>query len=272
LKAVAKRARDAVESGGTPTMQVKTPPLHRSTEFVPLERAELEQLAALAVETRRFRRHEIVRAQGEPGRDLYFLADGWVGACIDFATGSRQMVKVHLPGDLLGTTSLVLDSAVETLVALTAVTVRVIPGAAYAKLFMSNPRIAAAMFLTVQKERVLMMDRLTSVARTSATQRLAAFLLNLFDRLKIVEEFDEPRFALPLSQEELADVLGITPVHANRTFAQLDSTGLVHRDGRWITLLDVPRLRSFGAVPERRFECTADWHLAGSAGRESKFP
>ena len=57
------------------------------------------------------------------------------------------------------------------------------------------------MFLTAQKERVLLMDRLTSVARTTAMQRLAAFLLHVYDRLKTVENLDEPMFERPLSQE-----------------------------------------------------------------------
>ena len=239
-------------------------PLHRFTEFVPLEPAELEFVQSLSTETRRFRRHDIIREQGAPVREVYFLAEGWVGSCVDFATGSRQMVKVHLAGDMLGTPSVVLDSAAETLIALTSSEVDVIPASAYSKLFMSQPRFAASMFLTAQKERVLLMDRLTSVARTAAMQRLAAFLLNIYDRLKIVVELEEPSFELPLSQEQLSDVLGITPVHANRTFAQLDATGLVHRRGRWITLLDIPGLRSLGAVPDRRFECTADWHAPSS--------
>jgi len=235
-------------------------PLHRFMEFVPFEAAELELFTSLSSESRHFRRHDVIRQQGDDVREVYFLSEGWVGSCVDFATGSRQMVKVHLPGDMLGTPSVVLDSAAETLIALTPITIHVIPASAYSRLFMSAPRVAAAMFLTAQKERVLLMDRLTSVARTTAMQRLAAFLLHVYDRLKTVENLDEPVFELPLSQEELADVLGITPVHANRTFAQLDNTGLVDRRGRWITLLNVSGLRSLGAVPDRRFECTADWH------------
>lgn len=92
-------------------------------------------------------------------------------------------------------------------------------------------------------------------------QRLAAFLVLLHQRLAVINGKAEPAFDLPLSQEELADVLGITPVHANRTVAQLDETGLIERKGRRITIRDLPGLRSLGAVPERRFECDPQWKV-----------
>lgn len=248
------------------SLRMKSQPWHRFTEFVPLDGAELDTVHALATGTRHFRRHDIIREQGEPAREIYLLTHGWVGSCIDVANGSRQMTKVHLPGDLLGTPSMVLSTAADTLLALTNATVEIVPMTAFARLFMSSPRFAAAMFLSAQKERVMLIDRLTSVARTSAMQRLAAFLLHAYDRLRIVQDLEEPRFELPLSQEELADVLGITAVHANRTFAQLDATGLLHRRLRWIHILDVPGLRNLGAVPERRFQCLPDWQVRMRTG------
>jgi CRP/FNR family transcriptional regulator, anaerobic regulatory protein len=238
-------------------------PLHRFTEFLSLTPRELQAIQDLSVDTLHLRRHDVIRSQGDRALDLYFLSEGWVGCCIDVAAGTRQMVKVHLPGDMLGTPSMTLATAAETLVALTRVTIGVVPVGAFAQLFMTEPRIAAAMFLIAQKERILLMDRLTSVARTSAAQRLAAFLLNVYDRLTVIG-LNQPTFDLPLSQDELADVIGITPVHANRTLFQLEDASLIHRTGKCITLLDIPGLRSFGAMPQRRFECSPHW-CVGSA-------
>lgn len=235
-------------------------PLHRFNEFVRLVPDEVAMIEALAIDRVHLRRHQVIRSQGDPVRELYLLSEGWVGSCIDVAAGTRQMVKVHLAGDMLGTPSLTLPNAAETLIAITRATVDVVPVSAFARLFMSEPRIAAATFMIAQKERVLLMDRLTSVARTSAAQRLAAFLLSVYERLTVIG-LKEPTFDLPLSQDELADVLGITPVHANRTLFQLQDAGLIARKGKCITLLSIPGLRSFGGVPQRRFECSRDWCL-----------
>lgn len=223
--------------------------------------SEIEAVESLVVEQRHLKRHDIIRAQGEPVQEVYLLAEGWAASFLDVVTGSRQLVRVHLPGDMLGTPSVVLATAAETLVALSRATVDVVPLSAYSKLFMSAPRIAVGMFLTAQKERILLMDRLTSIGRTNAAQRLAAFLLNIHERLGIAG-FQGPTFQLPLSQDELADVLGITPVHTNRTLSQLARAGLIRRHGKSITLLDIDGLRSFGAVPLRRFERLPQWQLA----------
>ena len=236
-------------------------PLHRFSEFVSLTGAEIQAIERLSVERLHLKRHEVIRSQGDPVHEVYLLTEGWVGCCVDVVTGTRQMVKVQLPGDLLGTPSITLRAAAETLVALTRTTVDVVPVNALARLFMSTPRIAAGMFLTSLKERVFLMDRLTSVARTTAVQRLSAFLVSVYERLSLIG-LEEPQFDLPLSQHELADVIGITSVHANRTWAQLERTGLARRSGKNVRLLDLEGLRSLGAVPDRRFERLRDWSVA----------
>ena len=239
---------------------MRKPSTYRFTEFVPLTGAELQAVESLSVQRLQLRRHDTIRSQGDAVHDIYLLIDGWVGCCMDVAAGTRQMVKVHLPGDVLGTPSMTLGDAAESLVALSRATVEVIPIIAFARLFKSSTRIAAASFLSSLKERVFLMDRLTSVARTSAVQRLAAFLINVHHRLKVVG-LEEQQFHLPLSQHELADVIGITPVHANRTWAQLERTGLIRRQGKLVVLLDVEGLKSLGAVPQRRFQRIPHWSI-----------
>ena len=234
-------------------------PLHRLNQFIQLSPAEAKAFTALAVERRRLRRHEIIRAQGDPTDEVYMLVEGWVATCIDSEAGDRQIIKVHLPGDMLGAPSLTVSSAAETLCALNRVTVDVIPSARLGRLFLSSRRLAGAMFLNGLQERIWLMDRLMSVGRTSAAQRLAAFLLSLFDRLRSINGTDGVRFQLPLSQGEVANALGITPVHTNRTFAQLVRTGLISRSGKWITLEDLDGLRELASVPPREFQHTPAW-------------
>jgi len=234
-------------------------PLHRLNQFIALNGAEAEAFTRLAVEDRRYVRHELIRCQGDPSDEVFFLFEGWAASCVDSATGSRQIVKIHLPGDIMGAPSLALRRAAESLMALTSARVHVIPSTRLGELFVTAPKLAAAMFLSAQQERIWLMDRLMSIGRTSAVQRLAALLLSLHERLSALASPSPERIELPLSQEEVANVLGITAVHANRTFAQLDATGLVSRCGRVIVLLDIPGLRSFSCVPKREFQQTPAW-------------
>lgn len=244
-------------------------PLHRLNQFVRLDPTEARAFADLRTERRHLNRHDVIRQQGDPANDMYFLLEGWAACCVHSASGDQQIVKVHLPGDLLGTPSMTLCCAGETLFALNRGVIEIVSGERFAEMFVKFPRLAAAMFLSAQQERVWLMDRLMSVGRTSAVQRLAGFLLSLYDRLRMIDPGHPPRFELPLSQREIANVLGITPVHANRTVGGLDDTGLVERDGRWVTLLDVEALRKFSSIPERRFEGAPAWMAAiGEAARE----
>lgn len=234
-------------------------PLHRLNEFILLERREAEAFCALAVERRQFGRHDVIRREGAPTREVYFLVEGWAACRIETATGDQQIAKVHLPGDILGAPSLALAKAGETLVALTRASVDVIPATRLGALFSTSPRLAAALFFAAQQERVFLMDRLASIGRTSAAQRLVAFLLSLYDRLMKIDPDRGARFELPLSQKQLADVLGITTVHANRTFRQLDQTGMIRRSGREVALEDVAELRRFCGMPQRDFRKIRSW-------------
>lgn len=230
-------------------------PLHRLNEFIGLEKADADAFARLATERRRFTRHDVIRAHGDPATEVFFLVEGWASCCVHTAAGSEQIVKVHLRGDMLGTPSLTLSKAAESLVALTRATVDVIPSDRLGELFASAPRLSAAIFLCAQQERIWLMDRLMSVGCTSSVQRLAGFLHSVHQRLRCIDPDYDSRFELPLSQKQLANVLGITTVHANRTLMQLEKTGLVSRAGRSITLNDPEELRRLSCLPEREFQC-----------------
>jgi CRP-like cAMP-binding protein len=244
-------------------------PLHRLNEFFRLQRSEAEAFGRLAVDRRHFSRHDLIQQQSDPTDHVYFLVDGWVASQVDTADGGQQIVKVNLPGDVLGGPSLALTHAAESLVALNRTTVDVIPSKRFGQLFMSSPRLAAAMFLAVQQERIWLMDKLTSIGRTSAAQRLAAFLLLLHERLNKVDRRTGESFELSLSQSELANVLGITTVHANRTIHQLERTGMISRCGRTITLQNLKALRDFSGVPHREFKGVPAW-LSDSLAHSSK--
>ena len=234
-------------------------PLHRLNEFIGLDHADREAFRRLATEQRRFTRHDVIRAHGDPATEIFFLVKGWVACCVHSATGGEQIVKVHLPGDMLGTPSLAVNAAAESLVALTRATVEVIPSERLGELFVQAPRLSAAMFLAAQQERIWLMDRLMSIGRTNAVERLAGFLFTTYQRLKKIDPNAPAKFELPLSQRELANVLGITAVHANRTLAQLQKTGLVSRFGRWVIIEDLAGLRRLSCLPDREFRRAPAW-------------
>ena len=209
------------------------------------------------------RRGEILRMQGAPDPQVYMLLSGWVACSIIVGDGARQIVKVHVPGDLVGMPSLAAATATDTIDALCPATLGVIETSAIGKLFASNPRLAALLFLIAQQERVLLMERLASIGRTSAVSRVAALMLELRTRLRRNDPTIDQVLPAPLTQEDIGDLTGLTPVYVNRTLRQMRTSGIatwrrgtitINDRGALITLASLPRIaeRDTSWIPERR--------------------
>ncbi len=240
-------------------------PLHRFQEFLPLTDADAEAVHALGEPPVTLPRHAVLRREGEVPRHVYLLIDGWVSSSVLLPGGERQIVKFHLSGDVLGSPSMCLAQAADTLTALTPVTISRVPLASFGGLFAASPRFAAAMFLSVQRERVALMDRLAAVGRTAAIARVAALLLDLEERLRAVRAGPEGTFDLPLTQEQIGDHVGLTAVHVNRVFRQMVEGGLIARERQRIVLLDPARLRLMSARQQRVLARDTDWLLGAGA-------
>jgi CRP/FNR family transcriptional regulator, anaerobic regulatory protein len=81
------------------------------------------------------------------------------------------------------------------------------------------------------------------LARLDAAARIAALYLDVYDRLQRRGLANKRSFGLPLTQEQIADYLGLTLVHVNWTFRRMREEGLACNDRQTITLLDVDGLR-----------------------------
>ncbi|EQA99814.1 hypothetical protein L288_19210 [Sphingobium quisquiliarum P25] len=231
----------------------------RLSEFLSPTPAEFDLFVGLAGPIQQVERHRTIRREGDRPQSVYLLVEGWVLSSMTLPDGSRQILKVHLPGDMMGSPSIALAGAAETLTALTPVKLRAMSHAALGSLFTRAPRLAALLFLSAQQERVILMDRLCSIGRTSAECRLALLLLHLHDRLKLITPRMEGTFDHPLTQEHIGDILGLTSVHVNRVFRALENRGLIRRSGHRVELLDMPALRKLSGVPVRPLAQDLSW-------------
>ncbi|USI74846.1 Crp/Fnr family transcriptional regulator [Sphingomonas morindae] len=240
-------------------------PLQRCLAFLDLSPSERATLDAMAGPPTPLPKRAVIRAEGDAVDTIFFLLEGWVTSSLSLPNGDRQIVKLHLPGDMLGTPSMVLAQAAETLTAITPVRLCRMSLSDYGQLFVRAPRLAAVLFLCAQQERITLMDRITSLSRTSAAQRLAALLLHIDERLRLGEPGRAPMLDLPLTQEQIGDMTGLTAVHVNRTFRELELMGLITRRGRQVGLADLERLRQFAALPPRVWVRDPSWLPAHGA-------
>lgn len=237
----------------------KSYPSFRLREFACLSDGEIEAIRALGGPPIDVAKNTAIRSEGSTDRSIYLLTDGWALSSLLLRNGERQILKLHLPGDILGSTSMAVDRAIDGLTALTPVTVRKVPLEALGALMAKSPRMMAFMLLSCQKERIALMDRLAWVGRATAIARLACFLLDLNERLTLIGQARDDRFEMRITQEQVGDMLGLTAVHVNRMLRELERRGLIERSGSNMRLPDMPGLRNIAAVPSRRMAADANW-------------
>lgn len=206
---------------------------------------------------------EVIYSEGEEVDGIYLLMDGWVSSSVLLRNGLRLIQKLHLPGDMMGVPSLVLPRSADTLTALTEATVAYVPRATISALFESRPRITAMLFMSAQLERLALMDTLASTGHSTAMKSMAHLFLSLHLRLTTLGMVQNDSFRLPVTQEMLGDLLGITTVHTNRTLREMARQGLIAFEGRTLQLLDLPALEALSLLPLRKPEFNPEWMPKG---------
>ncbi|HEV7288304.1 Crp/Fnr family transcriptional regulator [Sphingomonas sp.] len=203
--------------------------------LVPGERAALERLEE---RQRHIRRGAILLRENEPADELYILRKGLVMSYVLLDDGSRQILRFHFPGDVMGISSIVYRESPETLCALSDCVVCPFDRQAFSALCVAHPRLSSLILVLCQIERVALTDRLAALGRTSAKARVAALLLELRNRLRGTDKTIDKAFNLGLTQEEIGDATGLTSVHVNRMLRQLEEEGMIGRESGRVTLID----------------------------------
>ena len=219
----------------------------RLTGFADLDPSEIERLVKLGGSLSHFERGDIIRSETE--HNLYLLVDGWAASAVILADGSRQLVSVNLPGDILGLPGLAMREPIDAVMALTPVQVIRIGQDQIGELFVTSPRIAAIMFLISQGERSLLMERLALTGQADALTRMAALILRMHERHALCEEDPTRGFFMPLIQRELGELIGVSSVHTNSLIKQLRVEGVVSIANRNMVIHDPVRLSQIAGVP-----------------------
>jgi CRP/FNR family transcriptional regulator len=219
-------------------------PAHRG-DLSPAARAAFD--AGMMQRRRVPARTEIFR-QGEALGDFYFVADGWLCLYKLLPDGRRQNVKFVLPGDLVGF-SLSLDREMDhTAVTLTDAVLCVGDRVAAGRHFTRDPELITHITEYLVREQEMSRDHLTSVARMTAIERVAHLICELFLRLQRRLPRRGDQMALPLTQEQMGDAIGLSAIHVNRMLSQLRAEKVVILRAGRLSVLDPARLMELANI------------------------
>jgi CRP-like cAMP-binding protein len=231
----------------------------RLGRYLRLEDAERQAIDALEEGERHVPRGTVLRAEQASAREMFVVRRGWLYSSMLLPDGNRQILSIHLPGDLAGDAGLAWATAPFALVAATDAVVGVIDKGGLRRLFEAHPRLGMLLHMLAQAERVALADRLASVGRTSARARVAALICDVMRRLRAGGQAVEDGIPLPLTQEEIGDATGLTAVHVNRMMRQLAEDGLIGRTIGRVRVLDEARLAATANHVDRLATIDTGW-------------
>lgn len=178
---------------------------------------------------------------GQEDAELYTLFSGWAFRYQSLPDGRRQILNFLLPGDLVGLQASLLSAAQHGIEALTSVELCVFPRNRIWDLFVRMPSLSYEIAWLGSREECLIDGNLTSVGQRNAEERIAALVISLYRRADALGLVSDGGFQFPLSQQQLADALGLSLVHTSKTWSRLRRAGLFAMAGGRLTLLN-PRL------------------------------
>lgn len=165
--------------------------------------------------------------------------------------GARQIVALHIPGDALDFQNLFLDVSDHSVQMLTRGDVAFVARDDIQKLARSHSAIGHAILVKILVEASIFREWVLNVGRRDARVRMAHLLCEFAVRLEAESLTHDYAFELPMTQEQLADAVGLTPVHVNRTLKVLEAEGLITRTRRMVSFPDWKRMREVGDFNQR---------------------
>ena len=222
---------------------METPLSRKLKNFVPLTTADRDMLAEVLEPSRLIEPRADIVEEGEDPRGVNVVMSGWACRYRQFEDGRRQIISILLPGDCCDPHIYLLDRRDHAIGALTPVAIARIPGTAMVELKSRNPSLDLAFHREELACAAIQREWTVSLGRRSGVERLAHLFCELHARLAAVGLADGTNCPMPLTQPDLADALGQTTVHINRTLQDVRAAGLLSLKGLRLTLLDPEGLR-----------------------------
>ena len=225
--------------------------LRANPAFLPVSEAERAAIEAFRRGVRGLGAGRTVIEEHRRSPWLFTLCQGWAFRYKTLSDGRRQILSFLLPGDFMGLQDEFVEGTSYGVEAATDVILAAYPREALWSFFREQPRLGYAITWMVANEEKFVDDNLVTAGRRSAAERVAMLLLHLYRRAERVGMAAHGCVAFPFSQQHLADALGLSLVHTNKTLRKLQRMGLHRLEGGVLQILEPHALERLGDYFER---------------------
>lgn len=218
----------------------------RLEAYAPLDEADRAAILSLPHTLKSVRANEYVIHEGDVAENSCLVRSGFLARHKLVANGGRQIVSIHMTGDMVNLHNSLLKRADHNVQALTDAEIALVPAKRILALATARPAVAMAMWLDTLIDGSVFREWIANVGRRDARAKTAHILCEFGLRQERAGLGTKDRYDLPLTQEQLADALGLTQIHVNRTLKALEASGLISRNRRMLTITDWNALRAVG--------------------------
>jgi CRP-like cAMP-binding protein len=229
---------------------VALPDLHPTFEKM-VRRVDRQALLALPHNVKKLPAAAHIVRDGDAADHCSLLLSGFAYRYKLTGEGGRQIISLHIAAEFLDLQNSLLGVADHSVQMLTDGELAFIPGSALQDLALSRSAIARALWIDTLIDASIFREWVVNVGRRDSRARVAHILCEFSLRLEAAGMANNHHYELPMTQEQLADAVGLTSVHVNRVLKQLGEEGLIWRDRRTIRIEDWEGLRDAGDFNER---------------------
>jgi CRP-like cAMP-binding protein len=226
--------------------------------WFPLDEQDRAALLALPHRVKSLEAHHYVVREREKAVECCLMLAGFSFRHKIVVGGARQIVAIHMKGDMVDLQNSMLGTADHSVQMLTRGEVAMIPRDAIQKLALERPRVGMAMWRDTLVDGSIFREWIANVGRRDAATRIAHVLCEFALRLKVAGLGEQTNYQLPMTQEQLADAVGLTSVHVNRTLQSLEQQDLISRTQRSVRIADWQKLADAGDFDPTYLHLPAD--------------
>jgi CRP-like cAMP-binding protein len=229
---------------------VRNPLVTKLSHLVRLTHNDIRTLGELSSAQESFRAHVDIVAEGEVPRSAFVLMEGMACRYRVLANGRRQILSFIVPGDICDLHVYLLKTMDHSISTIMPTRIAAIARERVVDIMAHHPRIAAALWWSAMQEEAMSREHIVALGRRNGRERVAYLLCELVWRQIAIGRSDGSTIHLPLTQVEIGDMLGLTPVHVNRVLQEFRKNDLIALEHRRLTLLAIGTLQDIAELDQ----------------------
>jgi len=212
--------------------------IRRLRTYEAISDEDIATIQTLPIAVRDYPAARAVVRDGQRATECCLIVEGFCIRSKTITDGKRQILSIHIPGEIPDLMSLFLHVMDHDLSTLTACRLGFINHEALRQLHRRRPVIAEMFWRDTLIDSAMFREWIVNVGQRPAPARLAHVMVELRERLRVIGRVEGNSFEMPLTQEEIGEALGITGVHVNRVVRQLREEGIVELQRGRVIVLD----------------------------------